>query len=342
MRYTVNTLSQAVAFGDSLKVFIQTSALSEKIDPQISHYELWIEEKAVTQCYGVDTITRTKFAETMVPFQWATHRIASTTNLPYWECEAAVSLPTSLRVCRQSVRTEYITIKHWVWVKIVLKRPEGRSDDEPPPSIARRIPIKIFISEHLPLLANDTTGASVVPRTNPASSPGSTTESMQDGPPRYSGHFGDLRVGERQATDPAFRSPTTGNATPTFIASRRTSSEALYVEGSDSPEGLPWELVERLRDIGHQSSPHTPGSWRTRHNTGTASSATTNGQSENTSTTPNDSLYNMDDLQKVQSYATAVRTPARMPSGGYPPTYDESTSTVPSPNRSRSPAENNR
>lgn len=340
-----------IAFGDIIKTMIHISSLSEKDEHEPTDCELYFTEKRETWCFNRKTITRVHIASARIPFSWGKQSKDPATGLTCWECPANLQLPKSLSACRQNAATPNIIITHALMVKIRSKKAEDGSVTE----VSSRFHMHIFISEYMPVGINDAVGAAEVPTGGGEHGYDSIMESLQEGPPRYEGHANDLRLGElyEGLNESVLNSPLTrsGQATPAFVASRRASSDALFIQAATGAQPLPQALGERLRELqsrGQELQEPIPVGYadsarRTRavtdHRRSLAGpgSGSSNGPMGVAILPRANSAYNMSELQRIESYETAVRTPARVTSGSFPPSYDESNSASSSPNKSRSP-----
>ena len=195
-------------------------------------------------------------------------------------------------------------------------------------------------SELIPLLIDPTATGS-----HDTAGP-TVTERMAEPPPTYGQHNLDAifsGVGYSGYQTPAVVS---GTATPAHAGSVSRSLSGDNIAGlsqTTATPAFPQDLTERLRNVSFQpTSSHTQQldsaeSSPQPSRSGSASAAVPHGPVENhtqeaslSRTVP----YNMQQLERLTSYNTATRTPARSPTEDGPPSYEAATSRPPSPGRS--------
>ncbi|KAF2157361.1 hypothetical protein K461DRAFT_15701 [Myriangium duriaei CBS 260.36] len=281
--------------------------------------------------------------------------------------KARLHLPKSLKKCRQDVDSHAIHISHKFKLMVNIHNPEGHVSQ-----LVCRLPVKLFISPNLPIDDENQVQSGT---TEQAEDQLNNQESTVTAPPVYGQHqldeiYSDIQPSGFHTTAPS------GIATPNIL-SRRGSNENLATTNTpDSQRGQINSALLRSRlaslqedaipglqhpSSSHSSSYHSSGNISPRPAYGrmpsyshrTASNTTTphsnSGQhsrrgSSDSPPPPDDDhpvlqgAYDMDDLTRIPSYGTALRTPnATTPFSEGPPSYMEATSRPPSPG-SLSPA----
>lgn len=271
----------------------------------------------------------------------------SDTGATGWRCDASLSLPKSLTMCRPSSKTEYIKIAHTLHIRTIIKNPEGAA--EPTAHLQPKFGVKIFISPHMSVGADDTVGPPDAAAVARRSGQGAVVGPLQEGPPTYPGHVEDLRLPNTAiaeyyngVNESVIHS---GAATPAFSASRSASSDALTSLGQAQQHPAPQDLVERLRNLDtsgsepSQSARWLPGN-ENREVSQSDASMNTGGNLTTAASAANQlpasgqrsvSAFDMEELQRIASYGTATNSAPHFSSRNLPPTYEEATSRPPSP-----------
>ncbi|PNS14230.1 hypothetical protein CAC42_6743 [Sphaceloma murrayae] len=277
--------------------------------------------------------------------------------------KARLPLPKSLKQCRQDVDSHSINISHKFKLMVNIHNPEGHTSQ-----LVCRLPVKLFISPNLPIDEENHVQAGM---TNMTEEELNNQESTVNAPPEYGQHqldelYGDLQPSGYHTTAPS------GFATPAAALSRRGSNDNLHGLSTITPEGQHGISINsallrsRLASLQEDSLPlpnSTPHSPVYSSSHGTTSprpfgvhSYSSTGIFTNRSTPPiqsphsaslpqsrraSDELdpapptrndYDMNDLTRIPSYGTALRSSGNVtPYTEYPPSYMEATSRPPSP-----------
>ncbi|CAI4217502.1 unnamed protein product [Parascedosporium putredinis] len=203
-----------------------------------------------------------------------------------WVLEKKLDLPKRLRQCVQDVNQHGIKVRHKIRLVVALKNPDGHVSE-----LRATLPVSIFISPNIPL---DEEGNLVM------QSPDDTVPPLADpdtiAPP---------------ATTPENHS---GANSPYYQPSAAVSSENLAPEAHTRPDHTIAEaLATRLQSVsGADSRRNSTLSTisEPREEISRLPSADHNTLSGRTSPEHRDETI-LEELNKVPSYATAVRTPAR-------------------------------
>ncbi|PKS11419.1 hypothetical protein jhhlp_003182, partial [Lomentospora prolificans] len=256
------------------------------------------------------------------------HDTIGETGQEGWVLEKKLDLPKKLRQCVQDMNQHGIKVRHKLRLVVSLKNPDGHVSE-----LRATLPVSIFISPNIPL---DEEGNLVM------QSPDDTVPPLTDpetiAPPGYGQHlldrlyddvvFGGFQTPENQS----------GANSPYYHPSAAASSESL---AQAAEAGTDTTIVEALATRLQSVS----GAYRSRRN---SVLSTISEPPEEISRLPSNehplsgrtSPEHLDDglleeLNKVPSYATAVRTPARPRSyiGGPSalPMYDDIEPEVSSP-----------
>jgi hypothetical protein len=236
------------------------------------------------------------------------HDAIEDTGQEGWVVEKKLQLPKKLRQCVQDVTHHGIKIRHKLRVVVGLKNPDGHISE-----LRATLPVSIFISPNIPL---DEEG-NVVTQTGE----GGAVLTLEDviAPPGYGQHvldqlyddmvFGGFQTPENQS----------GTNSPYYHQSASASAEDLTTP--PDPNSLAAvALAHRLQGVSMNQSRRNsaasvhsdegrgdPGLVLSRQTTNQEATFSLSGRSSPES--PEGAL--LEELNKVPSYATAVRTPAR-------------------------------
>ncbi|KAI9151695.1 putative HECT-type ubiquitin ligase-interacting protein creD [Paramyrothecium foliicola] len=241
-----------------------------------------------------------------------------------WAMTKKLSLPRRLRQCVQDFNLHGIKIRHKIKLTVALRNPDGHISE-----LRATLPISIFISPNMPLdeqgnLLDQAPGAAGSER-----DPGSVA------PPGYGEHVLDQLYEDVDPSGyftPGGRTPgimtpgvQSGFSSPFYAQSRAGSSENLSALTHSAPV-TPAALVSRLTDVSLDPSRRNSsyGSLHTALASGmwsptsapqgvTPRSETRRNSEEDDSgrTSPEHLNVEFAGLNRVPSYDTAVRTPAR-------------------------------
>lgn len=221
-----------------------------------------------------------------------------------WVLEKKLDLPKRLRQCVQDVNQHGIKVRHKIRLVVALKNPDGHVSE-----LRATLPVSIFISPNIPL---DEEGNLVM------QSPDDTVPPLADpdtiAPPGYGQHildrlYADVLFG-------GFQTPEnhSGANSPYYQPSAAVSSENLAPEAHTRPDHTIAEaLATRLQSVsGADSRRNSTLSTisEPREEISRLPSADHSTLSGRTSPEHRDETI-LEELNKVPSYATAVRTPAR-------------------------------
>ncbi|KAK3316167.1 hypothetical protein B0H66DRAFT_604478 [Apodospora peruviana] len=266
-----------------------------------------------------------------------------------WVMKAQLDLPRKLGRCIQDVNTQGIKVRHKLKLVVALKNPDGHISE-----LRATLPVSIFISPNMPL---DEDGNLVrqQPQGGAASTPPAAMNSIA--PPGYGEHVLDQLYDEVDPTGLQTPPPRSGVSTPNNGHSRAGSAENLTAMLHGSMAITPAALSSRLQSVSLEQSNRSQ-SWSSlsaaaassvngpasgtatpRHQieithfspppTAPLSRQNSDENSPGTSTPEHDDYLEMAQLNKVPSYQTAVKTPARQLSyseGFSLPNYETATS----------------
>ncbi|OAQ73800.1 arrestin domain-containing protein [Pochonia chlamydosporia 170] len=266
------------------------------------------------------------------------HDMIEDTGQEGWALVKPLPLPKRLRQCIQDLNHHGIKVRHKIKLTVALKNPDGHISE-----LRATLPVSIFISPNIPFdeqgnLLSQNQGSGVA-----------STENASIAPPGYGEHvldqlYEDVDVSGFQT--PAIQS---GVSSPFYSHSRSGSAENLASLAHPAPIA-PAALSSRLADVSidpsqrnrsYTSMPshsHSP-SGRVSPTSGVHGSAprseppsqnlTRSNSEEDHSARNSTEHVDLDpaefaELNRVPSYATAVRTPARsraQPAAGLVPDY---------------------
>ncbi|RSL62499.1 hypothetical protein CEP54_005702 [Fusarium duplospermum] len=241
-----------------------------------------------------------------------------------WALTKKLSLPKRLRQCIQDLNHHGIKVRHKIKLTVALCNPDGHISE-----LRATLPVSIFISPNMPL---DEEGNLV------DQSPSETTEQelRTIAPPGYGEHvldqlYEDVDINGFQT--PGFQS---GVNSPFYAQSRSGSAENLAAALSHSRPVAPAALSSRLADVsldpsqrnssytsigssGFMSPTSAPHAAAPRSEPASAALTRSNSAGDDSSRNSSEhvdlDVSDLTELNKVPSYQTAVKTPARSRSG---------------------------
>ncbi|KAM6534955.1 Arrestin-C domain-containing protein [Fusarium falciforme] len=241
-----------------------------------------------------------------------------------WALTKKLSLPKRLRQCIQDLNHHGIKVRHKIKLTVALCNPDGHISE-----LRATLPVSIFISPNMPL---DEEGNLV------DQSPSQTTEQELTtiAPPGYGEHvldqlYEDVDINGFQT--PGFQS---GVNSPFYAQSRSGSAENLAAALTHSRPVAPAALSSRLADVsldpsqrnssytsigsaGFMSPTSAPHAAAPRSEPASAALTRSNSAGDDSSRNSSEhvdlDVSDLTELNKVPSYQTAVKTPARSRSG---------------------------
>ncbi|KAM5375830.1 hypothetical protein ACJZ2D_005752 [Fusarium nematophilum] len=244
-----------------------------------------------------------------------------------WAVTKKLNLPKRLRQCIQDLNHHGIKVRHKIKLTVALCNPDGHISE-----LRATLPVSIFISPNMPL---DEEGNLVDQSPNPTNERELTTIA----PPGYGEHvldqlYEDVDMSGFQT--PGFQS---GVNSPFYAQSRAGSTENLAAALSHSRPVAPAALSSRLADVSLDpsqrnasytsvgsvgspgfmsptSAPHAAAPRSEPASTAlTRSNSAGDDSSRNSSEHVDLDVSDLTELNKVPSYQTAVKTPARSRAG---------------------------
>ncbi|KAM5466670.1 hypothetical protein MauCBS54593_005927 [Microsporum audouinii] len=362
LEYSISTPSKAVVFGTSARVNFRLVPLLKglKIGTITTQF---IESYDVMSCRDDSQLQPTSHKSIRVVV--ADHfRLGPEEERQFLEEEGegyvfsrVLELPKKLCKCIQDTDTKGIKIRHKLKFKIQLHNPDGHTSE-----LRATLPVFIFLSPNLPLDDNN----NLVDQ-SPTSPQVAEFCMAQQAPPLYGDHQFDVLYSE---LDPhGYRTPGmySGVATPLYgsisrnLSAENLSSLATLGAGGDvSASILHNRLVNLHIDRSSLRSPGTPPPELSHHDphdnrrsitfpvTSFTAATTTPEMSRRTSEEEHLPLETMtphylrpndiEDLSRVPSYSTAVRSCAMSAANNGLPNYEAATAGDISPPRERTPS----
>ncbi|KHO01720.1 arrestin domain-containing protein [Metarhizium album ARSEF 1941] len=266
------------------------------------------------------------------------HDMIEDTGQEGWALVKQLPLPKRLRQCIQDLNHHGIKVRHKIRLTVALKNPDGHISE-----LRATLPVSIFISPNIPF---DEQG-NLLSQNQGGSAP--TTENVLSAPPGYGEHVLDQLYEDVDIS--GFHSPAvqSGVSSPFYAQSRSGSAENLASLAHHPPPIAPAALSSMLVDVSLNASQRNrsctsihshPPSGRTSPTPGHHGSAprseppsqnlTRSNSEEDRSCRKSTEHVEMDpaefaELNRVPSYATAVRTPAwprTQPAAGLVPDYE--------------------
>ncbi|CAN8098460.1 unnamed protein product [Discula destructiva] len=267
-----------------------------------------------------------------------------------WVVHAQLDLPKKLGKCMQDTNVHGIKIRHKLKLVVALHNPDGHVSE-----LRATLPVTVFISPNMPL---DEEGNLVSQSPAEATTPARRLAGMA--PPGYGEHILDQLYEDvdMNGLQSGFQTPAvqSGVNTPFYTLSRAGSAENLHaMMGMQAVH--PAALSSRLQDVSLGSAnrnssynslsgattdgattPHSAHPAESTHYSPPSSVPLSRSHSgENTSGVNTPDLVELEDLSRVPSYSTAVKTPVRPIStleGTALPTYNLAVSSPNSPTTS--------
>lgn len=263
-----------------------------------------------------------------------------------WVVSKQLNLPKKLRQCIQDLNHNGIKVRHKIKLTVALRNPDGHISE-----LRATLPVSIFISPNIPF---DEHGALL------SQTPGEASAALAQGavaPPGYGDHILDQLYDDMDPTGfmtPGMQTPnvTSGFSSPFYSQSRSGSAENLASLAAASAPFAPAALSSRLADVSldptqrnssynslHSAQGHISpsGQLSAGHRSEPVSTDLTRSNSEeDQSPRHSDDQIHLDteefaEMNRVPSYATAVRTPLRSRVPGVVPDYQTALSAPRTP-----------
>ncbi|KAF7552143.1 hypothetical protein G7046_g7504 [Stylonectria norvegica] len=240
-----------------------------------------------------------------------------------WALTKKLNLPKRLRQCIQDLNHHGIKVRHKIKLTVALKNPDGHISE-----LRATLPVSIFISPNMPL---DEQGNLV---DQSPTTPQDERELGSIAPPGYGDHVLDQLYEDVDVN--GFRTPgiQSGVNSPFYAQSRAGSSDNLAASMTHSLPVAPAALSSRLADVSLDPSqrnssynsitsasgiisPTSAGPAAPRSETHSGSLTRSNSAGEGDDSSRNSAEHvdldpaEFTELNRVPSYQTAVRTPAR-------------------------------
>ncbi|KAL1959150.1 hypothetical protein VTO42DRAFT_2655 [Malbranchea cinnamomea] len=355
LEYSISTPNKAVIFGTSVRVDFRLVSLLKGLRMGQITTQL-IETCDLTLPSGVETQPRTHKTTRVImtnSFEVDTDQELQILNeeVEGYQFSKDYDLPKTLTRCVQDIDTKGIRIRHKLKFRVQLHNPDGHISE-----LRASLPISIFISPHLPLGDDN--------QVIDASAQRVAFDLTQQAPPVYGEHQFDQLYSEVDPSGYHTPLPLSGLNTPLGSHSRNASMEnvAAVLESQDLSASV---LQSRLHSLQLNSSStpaspslapsesavHTPGSRRSIAEgepssppamilPGSSGFATPDNFSRRPSeeenmpsggVTPYPQYSEVEDLSRVPSYTTAVRSVHRTQYDTDLPDYESATAgdTVP-------------
>ncbi|KAK2797084.1 hypothetical protein FQN51_008856 [Onygenales sp. PD_10] len=344
IEYSISTPSKAVIFGTSLTVDFRLIPLLKglvigTITSQFVETHDFVMNPDDAEIFQVSHKSTKVIVEDTYTLDADEQLEILNEEVEGYEFSRAIELPKSLSKCLQDADTKGIKIKHKLKFRIQLHNPDGHTSE-----LRATLPVSIFISPNLPIDEHN----NLVDQT-PQSAQRVIYAMAQQAPPLYGEHQFDQLYSD---LDPnGYRTPgnTSDPGTPFSSLSRNLSMENiaamtggqdisaaalhtrlsnLHLNGS-APGTPPSEPVETSRET---AGLRPQGDYPTSiivSNPEIATPETSRRPSEETLpsgvATPNPRFSEVEDLCRVPSYTTAVRSHARSQYSGDLPDYRAAT-----------------
>ncbi|PGH11064.1 hypothetical protein AJ79_05106 [Helicocarpus griseus UAMH5409] len=254
IEYSISTPSKAVIFGTSVQVDFRLVPLLKglkigTISTQLLELHDFVVNPDASEIYQVSH----KSSKIIVddPYTLEQQDMPETPDgvVEGFEFSRVLNLPKSLSKCLQDTNTRGIRVKHKLKFRVQLQNPDGHTSE-----LRATLPISIFISPNLAIDDNN----NLVDQT-PQSAQRVIHTMAQQAPPVYGEHQFDQLYSE---VDPAgYRTPgnTSEPGTPYSSLSRNLSMENLSPAGSGHRDISPTALHTRLSNLHlNGSAPRTP------------------------------------------------------------------------------------
>lgn len=332
LEYSISIPSKAVIFGTSVPVNFRLVSLLKGLrignvtTQLIESHELCMNPNDPTP-HITSKSSRTIFTDTFELNEDEDLQILDEEAEGY-RISRAIDLPKTLRRCVQDTDAKGIKIRHKLKFKVQLHNPDGHMSE-----LRATLPIHIFLSPNLPLDENN----NLVDQGH-QSSQMTDFYLAQQAPPLYSEHQFDQLFGELDAHGYFTPANYSGPGSPLQPLSRNMSSENLALPNAGTEVVCATALHHRLRDLhvnsststhpshegaeqsgnaAHRHSPiadHHPLSAEVQQDDNSSDSSRRGSEEAHLPSgmgTPRVQYSEIEDLCRVPSYSTAVRSTAR-------------------------------
>lgn len=321
--YSIVIPQKAVVFGGKLAIMMRFTPLLKGLEMGHITARLMEIRESFVHAGGIKTREHRAERETGVWTFNVTRRhhwrdTIEDTGQEGWIVEKKLDLPKRLRQCVQDLNQHGIKVRHKLKLTVALKNPDGHISE-----LRATLPVSIFISPNMPL---DEQGnlVSQVPGEAPPEGDISTMA-----PPGYGQHvldqlYDDIDMGGFQtpAMASGMNSPYYQRSVPGSSVDLPQSEDIVSrtnTSSSTSDDITPAALTSRLQHVSLNPA-HRNSSLLSVSSAAGPSSSSSNPLSRHTTrdessssgrTSPEHIDEVLEELNKVPSYATAVRTPAR-------------------------------
>ncbi|KAG6035503.1 hypothetical protein E4U41_006057 [Claviceps citrina] len=346
--YSIVIPQKAVVFGGTINMEMRFTPLLKGLElgditaKMMEIRECWIQGAAGLSIREYRTEREVAAWRFEVKREEHWHDMIEDTGQEGWALVKPLPLPKRLRQCIQDLNHHGIKVRHKIKLTVALKNPDGHVSE-----LRATLPVSIFISPNIPF---DEQGNLVNQANQSQSGAGpTTTGNAAIAPPGYGEHVLDQLYEDVDVS--GFQSPTmqSGVSSPFYAQSRSGSTENLASFGHAAPIP-PAALSSRLADVsldasrrnrsftsmaslspsGRTSPSSGPGPYGSVSRSEPPSTSLTRSNSVDDCSRRN-SVDHVDvdaaefaELNRVPSYATAVRTPApfrAQPTAGMVPDY---------------------
>ncbi|KAL2012256.1 hypothetical protein VTN00DRAFT_4974 [Thermoascus crustaceus] len=368
IEYSISTPSKAVIFGTSLRVdfrlipLLKGLKIGQITSQLIESHDLTLNPEDPDTIRNTYKTTRTIVTDNYELDEENQLEIIDEAAEGYQFCRY-LDMPKTLTKCLQDADTKGIKIRHKLKFRVQLHNPDGHTSE-----LRATLPVSIFISPNLPIDENN----NLIDQ-NPQAARRALEDLAQQAPPLYGEHHFDQLYSELDIS--GYRTPGNGsgpgtpfgtlsrnlsaenvasmnaltgpNISASALHSRLTSLHANSVNGhapSSEPNDNPSEADagNRRSAVGPDYFNSTPGS--NVHSPGSVefqphrlSDEVDHDHIPSGMATPHPQYNEIENLSRVPSYSTAVRTTVRTPyNNGDLPDYESATAGdfVASPPRS--------
>jgi arrestin-related trafficking adapter 4/5/7 len=318
--YSIVVPTKAVVFGSSIPIEMRYTPLLKGLELGEITIRLCETQEVVCQPSN-SSITRQHKKEREVT-KWTLNLsreehwqdVIGDTGQEGWVLNTGLDLPKRLGKCMQDTNVHGVKIRHKLKMVVALQNPDGHVSE-----LRATLPVSIFLSPNMPL---DDEGNLVnhSPRSSAISEPG------MGAPPVYGEHILDQLYGEIDQSGTQTPAMQSGTSTPYYRHSRTGSSDDLAAVRAGAPIP-PAALSSRLQDmrLNHSSTALSasvssdvstpPDLTHSRTSRATTSAPLTRQNSDDSAngvrTPEHIDFPDINELSKVPSYQTAVKTPAR-------------------------------
>ncbi|KAL9110456.1 MAG: hypothetical protein Q9227_005000 [Pyrenula ochraceoflavens] len=346
IEYSISTPTKAVAFGTSVKVNFRLVSLLKglrigQITTQVlESHELMLDfENRYSQIHKNQKV----IAEDEYMVDDGSEPQILNEEAEGYEFARHIELPKSLRKCLQDTEARGIKIRHKLKFNVQLHNPDGHVSE-----LRASLPVSFFISPTIAINENN----DLVDQAPVAGRVAAEDQLNAAAPPLYGEHhfdqlYSDVDHSGYWTPGAALSSP----GTPLGAHSRDVSSENLVSlaavgNGSNVSAAALQHRLNNLRFTSPRQSPNEMDQEYFQNSTDTDAASSHNG-SESTSgdmsrrTSADANMYSgqqtglstplpysneFEDISKIPSYSTAVKSPLRHPQSTGLPSYDDATS----------------